>query len=194
MFRASRKTGKEKFTLNAKELALSLGDFWRWSASDLVSNATRGVLAEFIVASALGLAGGVRNEWDSFDVKTKSGVRVEVKASAYIQSWHQDGPSRISFSIRPTLKWDPETNKTSGSRKRQPDVYVFCVHNHADRETIDPMNLKQWDFYVLATAILNENCPAQKSIGLRSLLKLNPCIAGYDEIASCIDAQLAKQA
>lgn len=190
MLRASRKTGKEKFAFHAKELPFSLADFWRWSASDLVSNATRGILVEFIVASALGRAGGVRNEWDSFDVKTESGIRIEVKASAYVQSWRQDGPSRISFSIRPTLKWDPETNTMSGSRRRQPDVYVFCVHNHSDTETMDPLNLNQWDFYVLAAATLDEKCPRQKSIGLGSLLKLSPCIAGYDEIASCIHAQL----
>ena len=32
-------------------------DFWKWSVSDLVSNATRGRLAEFIVAKALKIKG-----------------------------------------------------------------------------------------------------------------------------------------
>jgi hypothetical protein len=41
-----RKTGEEKFHLHGSDLGPVLTDFWRWSASDLVSNATRGGLAE----------------------------------------------------------------------------------------------------------------------------------------------------
>ena len=46
------KTGDEKLTSGEKELDFSLLDFWRWSVSDILSNATRGILAEFIVAKA----------------------------------------------------------------------------------------------------------------------------------------------
>jgi hypothetical protein len=60
-----RKTGCERFYLHGRPLELSLLDFWQWSRSDLLSNATRGVLAEYIVASALGLTRGVRGEWDA---------------------------------------------------------------------------------------------------------------------------------
>ena len=88
--KAGRKTGEEKFRVGGTEFGTSLLDFWRWSASDLVSNATRGVLAEYIVATALGLADGVRREWDAFDLLTKDGVRVEVKSAAYLQSWGHD--------------------------------------------------------------------------------------------------------
>jgi len=38
-----------------ERLPFGMEDFWRWSASDLLSNALRGVLAEFIVARALGI-------------------------------------------------------------------------------------------------------------------------------------------
>src|SRR6266851_1966408 len=53
---AEPKTGHETFHANARGLGLTLSDFWRWSLSDLVSNATRGRLAEFIVADALGIS------------------------------------------------------------------------------------------------------------------------------------------
>ncbi len=52
---ASPKTGNESFSNNQKTLPFNVWDFWKWSVSDLLSNATRGRLAEFIVATALGI-------------------------------------------------------------------------------------------------------------------------------------------
>ena len=51
----ARKTGDENFTASGNPLNLKLLDFWKWSVSDLVSNATRGILAEFLVASRIRL-------------------------------------------------------------------------------------------------------------------------------------------
>ncbi len=42
---------------------LTVGDFWSWAYSDLLSNANRGVFAEFIVAVALGVHEQPRLEW-----------------------------------------------------------------------------------------------------------------------------------
>jgi len=39
-----KKTGSERFQAGEHKLDFALLDFWRWSASDLVSNATRGIL------------------------------------------------------------------------------------------------------------------------------------------------------
>lgn len=64
-------------------------DFWRWSFPDLRLNIVRGVLAEFLVAKAVGCTEAPKKEWANFDVLTPAGVRVEVKASAYWQSWAQ---------------------------------------------------------------------------------------------------------
>ena len=182
------KTGNEVFEFNGQPLQLSLIDFWRWSASDLVSNAARGILAEYIVASALGLADGgkIRSEWDAYDLLTSDGIKIEVKSAAYLQSWYHKKLSAISFGIRPTTGWNDETNERSNELKRQSDVYVFCVLHHQDKVTLDPLNLDQWTFYILPSAILNEKCPTQKSIRLESLLKLNPLIVNYGEIAEGI--------
>lgn len=49
------RTGAERFHRGNEDLSIDLLSFWQWSTSDLVSNATRGVLAEYIVARALGL-------------------------------------------------------------------------------------------------------------------------------------------
>ncbi|MCB0035652.1 MAG: hypothetical protein KDE51_16580, partial [Anaerolineales bacterium] len=64
------KSGQEPFTDNGQPLPLTLLDFWQWSSSDLVNNALRGVLAEFIVASALGCQTPTRTEWDAYDLQT----------------------------------------------------------------------------------------------------------------------------
>ena len=49
---ATRKTGGERFRDGERELSFDVLSFWRWSASDLLSNATRGIVAEFLVAQA----------------------------------------------------------------------------------------------------------------------------------------------
>ena len=41
----------------------TVGDYWPWAYSDIVNNTNRGVLAEFIVARALGSFETVRTNW-----------------------------------------------------------------------------------------------------------------------------------
>ncbi|MBK9250286.1 MAG: hypothetical protein IPM69_19795 [Ignavibacteria bacterium] len=63
------KTGNEQLFDNSKQLGFSLFDFWRWSVSDILSNATRGRFAEFIVATATGIdMTAVRDEWGAYDL------------------------------------------------------------------------------------------------------------------------------
>lgn len=183
----TRKSGDEKFCYNGKELNLPLGDFWRWSTSDLLNNTIRGILAEYIVACALGVADKVRSPWESYDLETPTGVRIEVKSSAFLQSWNQKRFSSIRFNIRPTRNWNSTTNVMEDDSKRQADVYVFCILNHKDKQTVDPLKLEQWDFYFLSATALNDRLSMQKSISLSSLLMLNPLQSKYDGIADCIE-------
>ncbi len=78
------KTGSEPFRNGDVLLSQTLLGFWRWAASDLVSNTLRGILAEYIVACALDLPQEVRVEWDAFDLKTAQGLKIEVKSAAYL--------------------------------------------------------------------------------------------------------------
>lgn len=189
----ARKNGDETFSLSGNPLDLRLSAFWRWSASDLVSNATRGVLAEFLVASALGLAGGVRAEWDAFDILLEGGTRIEIKSAAYLQSWAHAKLSNVTFSIRPTFAWSSQTNRLSSELRRQADIYVFCLLIHQEKTTLDPMKLEQWEFYLLRSAILDERFPTQKTIGLSSLLKLNPFVAKFENPAERIHELACKR-
>ena len=58
------KTGSERFHDAGRELPFDLFGFRPWYCSDLVGNALRGVLAEYLVAGDLGVQqDGTRVEW-----------------------------------------------------------------------------------------------------------------------------------
>ncbi len=154
-----------------------VSQFWQWAFSDLIGNTERGALAEYLIACALGIQKKPRITWDSYDLKSPEGISIEVKSAAYIQTWGQSKLSDIVFNIRPTHSWNPQTNTFDAQKRRQSDIYVFCLHNHKVQETIDITDIKQWTFYLLPTCILNEKAPQQKTINLSSLLKLGavPC-------------------
>lgn len=165
----TRKGGGEQFKAHLGPLEWNLLDFWRWSGSDLVSNATRGLLAEYLVGRALDCVLDVRDEWANFDLVTPSGVKVEVKSSAFVQTWHQEQLSKPVFTYGVKEGWDPTTAKADAARLRRAHVYVFALLKHEDKESIDPMDLTQWEFYAVATTWLNERRRSQSSITLTSL-------------------------
>jgi hypothetical protein len=49
------KDGDEYLKYNGKNRKATLLDFWRWSTSDILSNVTREVFAEFVVATAINI-------------------------------------------------------------------------------------------------------------------------------------------
>lgn len=171
--KAIPKIGNEVLTDNGQNTDYNLLDFWRWSVSDILSNATHGRFAEFIVGTAFGLnPENLRDEWDAYDLTTEEGIKIEVKSAAYIQSWNQKNFSTISFSVKPARCWDAETNMQGGEPKRHADLYVFCHLKHKDQNTIDPLKMEQWDFYVLPTCRLDNYKRSQSSITINSLKKL----------------------
>ena len=47
----------------------TVGDFWAWAYSDILTNTSRGIFAEFLVGKALGVVEGVRpTGWNDFDL------------------------------------------------------------------------------------------------------------------------------
>lgn len=183
------KTGDEPILQHGQIMDATLRGFWTWACSDLLSNAMRGVLAEYLVGLALGCVDGTtRLEWDATDLCTADGLRVEVKSSAYLQSWEQKRLSAISFGIAPANGWDHATNTYFGERVRQSDVYVFCVLNHTDKATVNPLDVDQWDFYVMPTGQVNAAFGGQKSVSLTSLLRHHPVKASFSELSALVEA------
>lgn len=173
---ASRCSGDEPIQSPDGAKIGTLHDYWCWAHSDLIGNAERGKLAEYLVACALGIQNeGIRTEWDKYDLELNDGSKtygIEVKSSGYLQAWKQTKPSAINFGIQQTYGWDSKTAKYSSELRRQADVYVFCVHKEQNPNKANPLELSQWDFYLLPTRVLDEKVPRQKRITLSALLKL----------------------
>ena len=80
--KAEPKNGNEYLTENGKKIDYNLLSFWRWSVSDILSNATRGRFAEYIVGTAIGLdPNNLRDEWDAFDLEEESKAKSEELAA-----------------------------------------------------------------------------------------------------------------
>lgn len=186
--RVERKIGSESFCVSGQPAGFDLLEFWQWSASDLVDNTTRGVLAEFIVAKALGIdVRAVRVGWAPWVLETGTHIRIEVKSAAYLQSWGQRGLSKVQFVVPKRRAFDGENNSMEVTPRRHAHVYVFALLKHEDKPTLDPLNLDQWRFFVLPTRTLDERTRSQHSITLRSLKAL-PDVkeVGFAELAETV--------
>ena len=176
--------GQEPFHGPGIKKPLLLIEYWKWSGSVLLDNTARGILAEFLIATALGLHKKPRREWDEFDIRMASGTSIEVKSSAYVQSWKQSKPSVIEFRIAPHRSWNAETGEYREGVKRWANIYVFCVFK--GKEPLHPLDTSKWDFYVVPTETLDQKCPDQKTIRLSSLKKLSPRKCSYANLKKTI--------
>lgn len=176
----------QKFQLDDKPLDFNLLDFWKWNQSDLIENRNRGILAEFIVMKALNIQSSSRLEWDVFDFITSEGIKIEVKSSAYIQAWKQNRYSSISFGIASSRKFQDD-NTYSNEKARWADVYIFCLLDHKEQSTINPMLLDQWTFYIVSKKTLDEHYPEQKSIGLYYIDRIEHRKCKYNQLKQCFD-------
>jgi hypothetical protein len=157
-------TGSESFV----GVDASVTDFWRFALSDLRMNNARGYLAEFLVARAIGLSEVRRIEWDAYDLLVDGWIRVEVKSSAYLQLWPQWRLSRIEFSGLRGTRYDPRHGDDPGGRQFNAHVYVFGVQTATEHDVYDPLDINQWEFYVLSKSDLEEGRIGQ-SLGLKTL-------------------------
>lgn len=124
-----QKTGNEHFYFDGMPVDYRLHDFWRWQASDMLNNALRGVLAEFIVAKALGVeTESPRVEWTACDLLF-CGYKIEVKAAAYVQSREQQNvhiPIRtltqktLNHTVKLKTKQRPKPQKAARSTGEKP--------------------------------------------------------------------------
>lgn len=145
----------------------------------LIENNLRGIFAEYLVAEALG--GGweiCKGSWYSWDIyNVDMDTRIEVKSSAYIQSWYDGKMSRPNFDIAPRSNgWDGKrVTKVSG---RAADIYIFALHAELDPQKADQRDASQWKFKVVQSKLLPEK---QKSIGIRPLESLSKSVS-YKEL------------
>ncbi len=131
----------------------ALRDSRAWECSDLRTNTVRAQLAEYLVARAVGADVRPRVEWDAYDVLTPDGLRLEVKAGAYLQAWEQSTLSTVTFGGLRGRTWSPETGYSPAGCYKA-DGYVFAVVTATEHACYDPLDLDQWSFWVLPVGAL----------------------------------------
>lgn len=141
-------------------------DLWQWAYSDLVSNDIRGVVAEYLVGSALGCLRGPRPAWVSWDLDYGT-AKIEVKAAGVVQAWAPPKKPRTArFTVGARRGWDPVKNEVAVEPVRSADVFVFCHHHSHEDDWHRVIDTRQWSFYVVSTALLNRKLPTAKTVSL----------------------------
>lgn len=137
--------GSERFI----GLDATVADFWRWAFSDLRDNTTRGILAEFLVAKAVGDERSLRVGWDNFDVQGPGpgGPAIEVKCSAYLQSWAQKRLSDLTFGRLTGREFDWTLGEYSVDVRVRADVFVFAVQTQREPAAYDMLDISHWEFW-----------------------------------------------
>jgi hypothetical protein len=102
-----------------------------------------------------------------------------------MQSWVQARPSKIVFTSLATRAWDPETGEAS-ERTYNADIYVFGVQTATDHKDYDPMDTRQWQFYVVAGSQVAAT--GQRSMGLNTVAKLAGSPVAYPELGAVIES------
>ena len=178
--------GSEKFEFNGEALDYDLLDFWRFHFSNIYD--IQGRIAEFIVAKALGIKKAQNDQyWTLWDI-TYDVLKIEVKETSYYHSFNKDDKisQHRSFGItKANGEYDLQVSGNSEYR-RQNDVYVFCLNTGYTKEESYPLNLNNWEFYIVPTSVIDENCGDNKTISLNRIKKLGYNAVTYDEIKPII--------
>jgi hypothetical protein len=71
---------------------------------------------------------------------------------------------------------------------------VFALLAHQEQATLDPLDLDQWEFYVLPTAVLDARERSQHSITLPSLKALHGEPVTFEGIAGAVAKAAGEEA
>ena len=183
---ASKFCGEELFFDNNSPKDFSVLDFWRFGFSNLNSNDIRGILAEYLVHCSLFQVSqiGIRDSWADSDVISPSGTPIEVKCTAYLQTWPQKKPSVLRFS---NLRGQRQNIGSSPKSEYKSDVYVFAVIKTLDPARLNLLDIDQWEFYVLSRLELSRAAKDGDSIGLNSLLNKGYSSVHFNQLKEAIE-------
>ena len=151
-------------------------------------NTIRGFLVEFLVAQAVGETAPHRVEWAPFDVKGADGTRIEVKSTAYLQSWitRKLTTPRWTFQTVDSAKsWDEDSGQEFPIDPiDRADVWVFALQTCQVPEEYDPLDIDQWEFRAVPHVQLFEL--KQRSTGISTLDRLGVTPVAFDGLADAV--------
>jgi hypothetical protein len=141
-------------------------EFWQWAFRNL-SDDFKGLFAEWLVLKLLDIPGVRRTSWTNSNIVTPDGLKIDVKASSYWESWKLlDEPgvprlspagalsSQIGFAGVKAhsvflVKEARVVSDRSAPHDLKSDIYVFAFQHEKNIERWNAMDLSQWEFYVL---------------------------------------------
>lgn len=171
--------GNEKFILNNTELNFGILDFWKSKYSNIYN--MQEVIAEFLVEKALGIDKAQNIDyWTLYDILYRN-HRIEIKQTSYYHSWNEN--SKISKVRRFGISMANSNYEfADGENKyeRQNDIYVFCLNTGETRADSNPLDLDNWEFYVVPTSVINEKCGSNKTIGLKRVREIGENVSWHD--------------
>ena len=174
----------EPFVLNGAPTTAKVVDFWAWARSRLMADGPRGDLAEFIVNTALVMDMTIpKKGWGECDIVypyKDVPIRIEVKCSTYLQAWEREKLSTPTFSIAKTLNCDISENE------HRSEIYVFCLFAEKDRSVANPLDLDQWEFYIVKAIVIDRLLGDQQQISLPGLARIGASKCPYGEIKAMV--------
>lgn len=180
--------GQENFTLNGKETEIKTVDFWSYAFSNLMDKEDE--IAEFLVATALGVKDPTNKlYWTLYDVLYRE-TRIEVKQTSYYHPWTHERSKTLRFDIAPRDGSNREEPYCEPGLHRQNDIYVFCIVDGGSFEESYPLNLDAWTFYVVPTTVINRDFPETQKAVLATSVKKNYAdyACKFDKLAERVNA------
>ena len=184
--------GNEYFTCHGKETELNVLGFWSYAFSNIMDKEDE--IAEYLVASALGMNAPTNKlYWTLYDILYKD-TRIEVKQSSYYHPWTTERSKSLKFDIAPRDGSERTEPFCEAGLHRQNDIYVFCIVDGGSFENSNPLNLDAWNFYVVPTSRINEKfSQTQKSTSLSVIEnQFSDCLCKYDELKLKVDELIKK--
>lgn len=175
----------KKFTFNNTELDFGILDLWESKYSNIFN--MQEVIAEYLVEKALGIDKAQNTDyWTLYDILYRN-YRIEIKQTSYYHPWNEDGKiSNIRRFGITKANSNYEFEDLPNKYARQNDIYIFCLNTGETKETSNPMNIDNWEFYIVPTEIINDICGDNKTIILNKVRDLAKRVT-YDKIKETID-------
>ena len=170
----------------------------RFYSQPLINNVYRGDYVEELILSALGKQWQPFGGWGGWDLEREDSVRVEVKQSAALQSWHaaasagKTSPARFDIAPRGgyyTDSTDAGVWREVDNPVRSADIYIFAWHPEKDPDIADHRRAEQWEFYVVSEHSLPPKPQGTKTqiISPSTAKKLAAAVT-YNELAAKVTA------
>lgn len=168
-------------------------DFWKWAFSFVNENTLRGILAQYLVAWAIGDDRDFYDPWRSYDLTAPTGKRIEIKTTAKAQVWeHGEENRKPKFEVTEKAYYTHEKGLDYSNIDFHADIYVLCHYKYEDSNTMDATNLSHWEFWVLTKEQLLRNFQIKGKTNRKKRRRVLVYVNQLRNFSASVDAQKLK--